>query len=96
LKKIIEKKFRGSIYEITRLDSEYGPTVVDDKVEALVISRETARKGYDINEIRYKNGLKPLTIIIIDIIRAEDGNPISSTRIRAGEIDTSGKLLKVK
>jgi phosphopantetheine adenylyltransferase len=29
----------------------------------------------------------------VDLVRAEDGNPISSSRIRTGQIDPQGKLL---
>nr|MDQ3719065.1 cytidyltransferase [Thermoproteota archaeon] len=76
------------------LDDVYGPTVIYGDVEAIVSSSETAIKGDLINDIRSRNGLKPLNIIIINMIRAEDGYPISSTRIRNGEIDSFGKLLK--
>jgi len=33
-------------------------------------------------------------IIAVESLKAEDGGPISSTRIRAGEIDSLGKILK--
>lgn len=96
LKDIIKKKFGDVYYTITELDNEYGPVVILDKLDALIASTETAKKGDKINEIRDKNGLPPIAIIAVDIIRAEDGSPISSTRIRAGEIDPLGKMLKVK
>jgi pantetheine-phosphate adenylyltransferase len=94
LREIIQKKIGNVIYEISKLDTPYGPVDVLGDVDAVVASAETAKKGHEINEIRSRNGLRPVTIIAVDIIRAEDGNPISSTRIRTGEIDASGKLLK--
>jgi pantetheine-phosphate adenylyltransferase len=96
LKEKIEEKFGNVTYEITKLDDVYGPTVIYGHVEAIISSTETAVNGHLINEIRSKNGLKPLNIISVNMIPAEDGSPISSTRIRKGEIDSSGKLLKIK
>ena len=95
LKEKIEEKFGNVTYEISKLDDVYGPTVIYGHVEAIVSSAETAGNGHLINEIRSRNGLKPLNIISVNMIRAEDGYPISSTRIRKGEIDSSGKLLKI-
>jgi cytidyltransferase-like protein len=96
LKEKIEEKFGNVTYEISKLDDVYGPTVIYGHVEAIISSTETAVNGHLINEIRSKNGLKPLDIISVNMIPAEDGSPISSTRIRNGEIDSSGKLLKIK
>jgi pantetheine-phosphate adenylyltransferase len=96
LKEKIEEKFGNVTYEISKLDDVYGPTVIYGHVEAIISSTETAVNGHLINEIRSKNGLKPLNIISVNMIPAEDGYPISSTRIRNGEIDSSGKLLKIK
>jgi pantetheine-phosphate adenylyltransferase len=96
LKEKIEEKFGNVTYEITKLDDVYGPTVIYGHVQAIVSSTETAVNGHLINEIRSRNGLQPLNIISVNMIRAEDGYPISSTRIRKGEIDSSGKLLKIR
>jgi pantetheine-phosphate adenylyltransferase len=94
LKKMIRKEFGDVKYEIAKLDSEFGPAVTAGDVGALVASAETQAKGKKLNEIRKKNGLAPAEVIEVGLIRAEDGKPISSTRIRAGEIDRDGKLLK--
>ena len=94
LKEMIKREFGGVNYEIAKLDSEFGPAVTTGDVGALVASAETQEKGSKLNEIRKKNGLAPAQIIAVPLIKAEDGKPISSTRIRAGEIDGNGKLLK--
>lgn len=95
LEEIIEKKFGYDVnYSVARLDNEFGPTITHGPVDALVASSETSHKGNEINNIRRKNGLKPIAIIAVDILKAEDGSPISSTRIRAGEIDALGKIMK--
>jgi pantetheine-phosphate adenylyltransferase len=91
---LIESKYTNANYEISKLDTNYGPAVVYGSVEAIVTSSETAVKGEEINQIRIKHGLEPVAIIIVELVKAEDGRPISSTRIRAGEIDTVGKVLK--
>lgn len=95
LKKVIAQEFGNVDYEIARLDSEFGPAVTTGDVGALVASAETKEKGGRLNEIRARNGLAPVEIIAVDLVKAEDGRPISSTRIRAGEIDWKGRLLKV-
>jgi pantetheine-phosphate adenylyltransferase len=96
LKAKIEDKFGNVSYEISKLDDVYGPTVLYGYVDAIVSSTETAVNGHLINEIRSKKGLKPLNIISVNMVQAEDGYPVSSTRIRNGEIDSFGKLLKIK
>ncbi|HEX2615404.1 MAG TPA: pantetheine-phosphate adenylyltransferase [Nitrososphaera sp.] len=96
LKKTIRKEFGNANYEIAKLEGDFGPVVTSGDVGALVASSETGSKGKVLNEIRAKKGLKPAKVITVELIRAEDGSPISSTRIRAGEIDSKGRLLKRK
>ena len=94
LKRAIREQFGNVSFEIARLDSEFGPAVTTGDVGALVASTETREKGGRLNEIRAKRGLAPVEIIAVDLINADDGRPVSSTRIRAGEIDWKGRLLK--
>jgi pantetheine-phosphate adenylyltransferase len=94
LKAMIKKEFGSVNYEITRLDGDFGPAVTTGDVGALVASSETQVKGTLLNEMRGKRGLKPAEVISVELVKAEDGSPISSTRIRAGEIDSRGRLLK--
>jgi pantetheine-phosphate adenylyltransferase len=92
LKKKLEKY--GDKYSVSRLDDSYGPAIVEKDIEALVVSEETEPTAQEINKIRKKKGMKPLDIITIGMVLAEDGKPISSTRIRKGEIDVTGAVLK--
>jgi len=77
---------------IVELNNRYGPTVTTSKVQALVVSRRTIRTAYEINSKRRLKGIKPLEIVPIDLILAEDRRPISSTRIRRGRIDREGRI----
>jgi len=58
------------------------------------VSQETEYMAQEINKKREKIGLEPLRIIVIDMVPAENCIPISTTRIRRGEINREGKLLK--
>jgi pantetheine-phosphate adenylyltransferase len=90
LNSLIEER---SNYILARLDESYGPTVDDESIDAIVVSPETEPTAQKINQIRQMKGMKPLDIITIGMVMAQDGKPISSTRIRKGEIDTRGKII---
>lgn len=79
---------------IVPLDDPYGPTVTEEGVEAIVVSEETTSTAYEVNRIRRERGFEPLVIIAIDWVLAEDGRPISSTRVRRGVIDREGRLVR--
>jgi len=79
--------------KIVPLDDRYGPTATSSTIKALVVSRRTIRTAYEINLRRKANGLRPLEIVPIDLLLAQDWRPISSTRIRRGKIDRRGRLL---
>ncbi|MEM2875397.1 MAG: phosphopantetheine adenylyltransferase [Candidatus Bathyarchaeia archaeon] len=81
--------------EVIPLEDPYGPTIKNGEIEVLVVSRETADTAYRINDLREKRGLKPLEIIVVDMVLAEDKRTISSTRICRGEIDHEGHVIKV-
>ena len=80
--------------EIITLNNPFGPTVTDKCIEAVVVSEETKTTANKINEQRQRNELNPLKIITINMVPSEDCAPISTTRIRKGEIDREGRLTK--
>lgn len=77
-------------YEIIEIFDPYSIAIDMEELEAIVVSKETKARAKEINEIRKKKGLKPLKIIEIPMVLAYDGKPISSTRIRRGEIREDG------
>ncbi len=64
-----------SNYILARLEEHYGPTVEDESIEAIVVSPETEPTAREINKIRKEREMKPLDIIIIGMVLAEDGKP---------------------
>lgn len=78
--------------KIVPLDTPYGITLSTTIADGLVLSRETEPVGRTINEKREASGLRPLELVVIDMVPAEDRIPISTTRIRSGEIDREGHL----
>jgi len=80
--------------EIIPLNDAYGITLSQGCLDALVVSRETEYMAQEINKKRGKKGLKPLEIIVIEMVPAENHVPISTTRIYRGEIDREGHLIK--
>jgi cytidyltransferase-like protein len=95
LKRFIEDKFNKSNYSIYELNDFYGPTVLTKDVQAIVTTEGTKENCIKINELRKSKGLPQLEIIIVPLVKDQDGKVISSTRIREGEIDTNGTKLAI-
>lgn len=79
---------------IQKLDSTRD-VAVDADADCIVISPEpkTRERVAAINDERVAKGREELEVIVSDEVVAEDGNRISSTRIKNGEIDEAGNLL---
>lgn len=80
--------------EIIPLNNPYGVTVTDKCIEALVVSEETEKTAVRINKERTNVQLPELTIVTIKMVPAENWKPISTTRIRDGEMDREGHIFK--
>ncbi|MEM2057568.1 MAG: pantetheine-phosphate adenylyltransferase [Candidatus Methanomethyliaceae archaeon] len=95
--KLIEfLKSRGWIKRarIVTLEDPFGPTISDPSIEGIIVTKETAPRAEEANNIREKRGLKRMKVYFVDYVTAQDGLPVSSTRIRNREIDEKGNLIK--
>ena len=95
LTKIISKEFPNPSFQISKLDNDFGPAVLEKEVEALVVSDETSNQGNVLNKLRKKQNLPPVKVIIVPMFLAKDGTRISTTRIKNSEIDADGNLLLI-
>lgn len=78
-------------FEIRELKKPTG-IATEPGFHTLIVSPETKEGGQKVNDIRRNRGLDPLEIEVVDHVDAEDGEPISSTRVVRGEIDVHGNL----
>ena len=92
LKSTIEKNYPNSSYQISKLEDDFGPAVIEGSVKALVVSEETSNKGLLLNELRAERNLPPVKIIVVPMVLADDGKTISTSRIKNSEIDSNGNL----
>ena len=89
---VIEQKFPGSTFRISKLENDFGPAVLEEGVQAMVVSEETSFQGEILNKLRAEKNLPSIKIVVVPMVLAEDGKIISTTRIRNSEIDYEGNL----
>ena len=92
VKEFLEKKETLDKVIIKKINDKFGPTV-DEDFDAIIVSPETVKTAEEINKIRKNKGKKPIKIVKIPFVLADDGKRISSTRIRNSEIDTEGHII---
>ena len=89
---LIQEKFSNSVFDIAKLNNDFGPAAIEDDVDALVVSEETSSKGELLNKLRLEQNQPPVAIVVVPMSLAKDGNRISTTRIRNSEIDAQGNI----
>lgn len=94
LKEVLKKYNWLEAAEIVTINDAYGIATIDPTLDAIIVSPFTAGIANEINRLRIEKLLKPLEIEICPLVLAEDGKPISSTRIISGEITIDGKIIK--
>lgn len=66
---------------------------LEPEFNAIAVTHGTVATAEVINQKRHSLGLAPLQIVLAEYVLADDGQVISSTRIRNGEIDVEGHIL---
>lgn len=75
---------------IVPLYEPFGPAPFVHDADAIVVSEETKEAADRINDLRAKWGREPLAVHVVPLVMADDGKPVSGTRVAAGEIDAEG------
>ncbi len=91
----IKTIFPNHLFQISKLDNDFGPAVLEENVQALVVSDETGNQGEILNRLRKEKNLSPVEIVIVPMVLAHDGNRISTTRIKNSEIDIDGNVSSI-
>ncbi len=80
-----------------KLNDIYGQSIVDKTMDSILVTKLTRRNAEKINRLRvrsYELGgnrkLKKLKIVVAALVRGDDGEVVTSERIRLGEIDREG------
>lgn len=95
LTSVLTKNFLNAPFQISKLENDFGPAVLEKEVQALIVSDETSNQGNILNKLRTERNLPHVQIITVPMSLAEDGTRISTTRIKNSEIDVDGNLLSI-
>lgn len=91
MKKFLKKFGLFGKCKINKIDDFMGSAT--ERGDAIITTPENMDEVQKINRIREKNNRNPLNIIKINKIRADDGEIISSSRVRSGKIDKEGRKI---
>jgi phosphopantetheine adenylyltransferase len=77
-------------WTVVALEDAFGRSV-EEGVDVLVVSADTVTGAHAVNAERRRRGLRVVPVVVVPLVLADDLVPVSSRRIRAGEIDSNGR-----
>jgi pantetheine-phosphate adenylyltransferase len=90
IKDYIRKHNADNRTSLVAIEDIYGTTLKQKDIDVIFITEENSQAADLINQKRSEIGFSPLEIIIVPYVTGNDGQVISSERIRRGEIDRVG------
>lgn len=91
-KYLAEQGFEGR-FEIIPLVDIFGNALTDTNIDAIFTTHQSIKNVDKINYERQMRGLAPLDVVFVEPLKDARGIIISSSRIRAGEIDVNGNQI---
>lgn len=81
-------------YQVVPIRDLYGPTITEQNIDCIVVSKETVRGADKINEARSEKGWNKLKVHIVDLL--EDGDPSDKDLMqRLNETKISSSILRM-
>ncbi|MGC2359247.1 MAG: pantetheine-phosphate adenylyltransferase [Thermoplasmata archaeon] len=90
LRRWLSARYPATRWTLVPLDDGFGGSVREG-VDALVVSADTAAGADAVNRERGRRGLPTVPVLVVPLVLADDLRPVSSRRIRSGEIDRDGR-----
>lgn len=86
----LRRNYPHRSWRVVPLENTFGRSV-EPGVDVLVVSMETASGGRAVNRERRRLGRRPVPVVVVPLVLADDLVAVSSRRIRAGEVDRKGR-----
>lgn len=87
----LKQHIQEDAFTVFKLEDIYGIAVDDSTLDAIFVTDDTFANAEKINKARAEKKLPELAILTSILETGEDGEVISSTRIRLGQIDRNGR-----